>query len=369
MPEVANQSPEPAGGGGITLDQLIALNEEIAALARAGLPLERNLGAIGGDLPGRLGAITRALGERMARGEGLADALEAEGAGLPPAYRAAVEAGLRAGRLPVALEGLASFARNYAELRRAVGLALMYPLTVLALAYGLFVAFAAGIAPRFLRAFESFRVARGLRPLAGLARLGETAAYWGPVLPAVLLLGLGVAWARSGGAAGLGRGRGRGLMRWVPWMGGMVGSTRASGFAGLLALLVEHRVPLPEGIELAAAASGDPAMGREGRALAEALRRGDALADGLRGAGAGPGSFPPLLRWLMVTGERQGRLADALRHAAETYRRIALARADAIRTVLPTVLMLAIGATATLVYALTLFVPFTTLLNDLSLDS
>ena len=367
MPEVANRTPGPPGGGAITLDQLIALNEEIAALARAGLPLERNLGAIGGDLPGRLGAITRALGERMARGEGLADALEAEGAGLPPAYRAAVEAGLRAGRLPVALEGLASFARDYAELRRAVGLALMYPLTVLALAYGLFVAFAAGVAPRFLGAFESFRLARGLRPLAALARLGETAAYWGPALPAALLLGLGVAWARSGGATGLGSGRGRGLMRWVPWMGGMVGSTRAAGFAGLLALLVEHRVPLPEGIELAAAASGDPAMGREGRALAEALRRGDALADGLGVGGAG--AFPPLLRWLMVTGERQGRLAEALRHAAETYRRRALARAEAIRTVLPTVLMLAIGATATLVYALTLFVPLSTLLNDLSLDS
>jgi len=365
MPEVATRPPEPSGGGAITIEQLIALNDEIAALARAGLPLERNLGAIGGDLPGRLGAITRALGARMARGEGLADALEAEGAGLPPAYRAAVEAGLRAGRLPVALEGLASFARTYAELRRAVGLALMYPLTVLALAYGLFVAFAAGIAPRFLRAFESFRLDQGLGPLAGLVRLGDSAAYWGPALPAALLLGLGVAWARSGGAAGLGRGRGRGLMRWVPWMGGMVGATRASAFADLLALLVEHRVPLPEGIELAAGASGDPAMEREGRALAADLRRGDTLGDGLRHAG----SFPPLLRWLMVTGERQGRLADALRHAAETYRRRALARADAIRTVLPTVLMLAIGATATLVYALTLFIPFSTLLNDLSLDS
>ena len=358
-------TPEPESRSEITIDQLIALNDEIAALARAGLPLERNLEAIGGDLPGRLGEITRALGGRMARGEGLAEALDAEGASLPRAYRAAVEAGLRAGRLPVALEGLASFARSYAELRRAVGLALMYPLTVLALAYVLFVAFAAAIAPRFLAAFESLRLARGLGPLSRLAGLGAGAAYWGPAVPAVALAGLGVAWARSGGAAGLGRGRGRGLMAWVPWVGGMVVNARASAFAGLLALLVEHRVPLSEGIELAAGASGDPAMERDGLAIAEALRRGDALGDGLRGAG----TFPPLLRWLMVAGERQGRLADALRHAAETYRRRALARADAIRTVLPTALMLAIGATATLIYALTLFVPLSTLLNDLAIDS
>ena len=39
----------------ITLDQLVALNDEIAALVRAGVPLDRGLRSLGEDLPGRLG--------------------------------------------------------------------------------------------------------------------------------------------------------------------------------------------------------------------------------------------------------------------------------------------------------------------------
>ena len=35
----------------VTLDQLIALNDEIAALARAGVPLDQGLLHLGRDLP------------------------------------------------------------------------------------------------------------------------------------------------------------------------------------------------------------------------------------------------------------------------------------------------------------------------------
>ena len=46
---------------------MIALNDEIAALVRAGVPLEQGLGHLGGDLPGRLGTFTTALADRMGR--------------------------------------------------------------------------------------------------------------------------------------------------------------------------------------------------------------------------------------------------------------------------------------------------------------
>ena len=40
----------------VSLDDLIALNDEIIALIRAGVPLERGLAGLADDLPGRLGA-------------------------------------------------------------------------------------------------------------------------------------------------------------------------------------------------------------------------------------------------------------------------------------------------------------------------
>src|SRR5947209_8097023 len=93
-----------SGLGPITIDQFIALNDEIVALTRAGVPLERGLIDAGGDLPGRLGALSRSLGERMRQGRSLSEALAESGGAVSPVYRAVVEAGCRAGRLPVALE-------------------------------------------------------------------------------------------------------------------------------------------------------------------------------------------------------------------------------------------------------------------------
>ena len=41
----------------ISLDELVALNEEMAALVRAGVPLDAGMADLGGDLPGKLGVL------------------------------------------------------------------------------------------------------------------------------------------------------------------------------------------------------------------------------------------------------------------------------------------------------------------------
>ena len=54
----------------VTLDELIALNDEIAALVRVGVPLELGLRQLGGDLPARMGRLAKDLAQRMeARGK------------------------------------------------------------------------------------------------------------------------------------------------------------------------------------------------------------------------------------------------------------------------------------------------------------
>src|SRR5262245_6985582 len=100
------------GGRPISLDDLIALNDEIAALARAGLPLERGLREVGRDVSGGLSRAMLSLAERMGQGATLPEALAADRDKFPPIYRAVVEAGVRAGRLPAALESLAAFVRG-----------------------------------------------------------------------------------------------------------------------------------------------------------------------------------------------------------------------------------------------------------------
>jgi general secretion pathway protein F len=346
---------------GLTFDHLVALNDEIAALVRVGLPLERGLRQAGSGVPGRLSGLLTGLGERMSRGMSLPEALAAEKTRVPPIYRAVVEAGLRAGRLPAALESLAAFVRAYLDSRRTIGLALCYPLIVLTVAYGLFVLLVSFVVPRFLATFATFRIPVPAA-LRALGRLGETVAYWSPALP-ILLLVLLILWAWTGSSASFRTGRAWALLRCFPWMGALLRQFEAANFADLLGLLVEQGVPYPEALVLASEATGDTRLIRLCRALSEAVARGDSPRTALGHARA----LPPLLRWMLATGPQQGALASSLHALAAIYRSRAEHQADKIRVFLPIVLLLVLGFSACLAFALSLFVPFATLLKDLAL--
>jgi len=345
---------------GVSLDDLIALNDEIAALARAGMPLERGLLGVGGDLPGRLGAITRDLGRRMADGQSLVEALEARDSSIPATYRAVVQAGVRSGRLSEALEGLAGFARSYVELRRAIGLSLLYPTLVLLVGYGLFVLFVVDLIPRLAESFEAMRVPVGPW-LSGMARWGDSVLIWGPVLPALVAVGA-VSWWRTGRASAFRPGKAGPVFRWVPGVASILDGATSAQFADWLALLVEHGVPWSESVRLAAEATGDARLVASATAISAASDRGEPLAESLKGARA----IPPLLAWLMGEGRGQDALATMLRHAATSYRRRAMRRASALRVALPSVLLVGIGATATFLYTMTLFAPWTALLRGMT---
>src|SRR5262249_51853770 len=142
-----------------TLDQLAALSDEIAALVRAGVPLHRGLQDLGADMPGRLGRMAGELGKELQSGQPLDAAIAQRlSTSLPLAYRAVVTAGLRAGRLPAALEGIAQTARVISQLRSSIGLALLYPLVVLTLTWVLGLFILIKVAPVMILMLQEFHV-------------------------------------------------------------------------------------------------------------------------------------------------------------------------------------------------------------------
>jgi type II secretory pathway component PulF len=347
--------------GPIALDQLLALNEEIAALVRAGIPLDRGLLEAGRDVRGRLGRIAGVLGRRLNRGEDLAAALEAESRAIPPLYRAVVEAGARAGRLPAALEGMTRYIRGVADARRTIGMALWYPGLVIVLAYFLFAMMVYLVVPRFVGAYDSLDIAVPA-PLRGLDWLRGSEAYWWPVGPVAIVV-LMAAWIRSGTTAGLRRGSWGGL-RLFPWMGSLLADFEAANFAELLALLLEHRVPYPSALVLAGDATGAPRLAAAARRAAEAIELGEPAAAAV--AAGGPGSFPPMLRWTLAAQPVQGALGDSLHHLADLYRRRAAFRGEQIAVFLPMIFTMAVGAGAVAFYAISLFLPLVEMLHGLS---
>ncbi len=336
-----------SAAGAISLEQLTALNEELRALVSAGVPLEKPLRELAAEMPGRLGDAATRLAAQLEQGRSLEEALAAEPDCFPPLYRAVVAAGWRAGRLPAALETLGTTALRIVELRRMLVGALVYPMMVFLVAWGLFVFFVVQVAPILGSSLPDItRSSMWLRMIQALAHWRAAVWYWGPALPAgVLAMALG--WvAYSARAAALEPRMTALMLGWLPWTRRMLADFRTASLAELLALFVENDVPLPAGLRLAAQAVGNPAMQAAACRLAEAIERGQ-----------GPGDLPrtrfgsPLLVWMLSFGHQRGLLGQSLRRAAAVYHARARDAADAARLMVPLVLAVGIGGTVTLCYA------------------
>jgi type II secretory pathway component PulF len=350
--------PEPSH---VSLDDLLALNAEIAALGRAGVPIEEGLLALSGDMPGRLGRLASQIGIRASRGEPLERIVADQALRLPPVYRAIVEAGIKSGRLSTALESLAGSLRRLSEARRGILAASLYPLIECSLVCFAFALFCMYLAPLLGERFDALKA-----PYVGwfhvLVWLGRFGWYWGLGVPA-LILGFAGFWAYESRRAIVAEPRfGRRLMGWMPWVGAMLRDSQQATFAEIAGLLVEHSLPLHEAIRLAADAAGDANLWAAAWAFAEASRRGEPI---VKAAAAQP-QLPPSLRWLILTARDQAALSASLRHVAARLQRRAQDEAERARVFLPVLMLVGLGGVVTACYVLSLFVPYTTLLRALS---
>lgn len=341
----------------LSLDELVALGDEIAALIRAGVPLDQGLAGLGYDLPGRTGRLTRSLAERLGRGESLADALSAERGALPASYHALIEAGQAAGRLPAALESLSRTARRLADVEQSIKVAMVYPLTVMMVAYTLSVAFLVYMSPFFHKFAVSVDPALGVW-LQRLVWLGETAQWWVAVVPVCIVLLVGLAAVRPGTLLHSGwRAR---LWQWLPGMRRLLDWSRIATLCEILTLLVEQGVPLPKALRLAARSSSDAMLERAALDLCEAAERGEPLAAAL----TREKTLPRFLVWLVMHGASQGQLPQSLQHAAAIYRDRALWQAEMVRHWGGIVLTLMLGGIAVAGFAMLLFIPLTSILQS-----
>ncbi|MSR57207.1 MAG: hypothetical protein EXS05_06005 [Planctomycetaceae bacterium] len=368
----------------VTLEQLVALNDEIAGLVRAGVPLELGLRGIGSDKGWALGRVSAALAQRLQTGESLPDALRAEKDSFPPVYRTIVEAGLRAGRLPAALEAMSNFGRELVELRRQIGAALVYPLIVFALAYGLFLVFTIDMLQRFRETYNVFRI-----PLHGPLRLmvwlADRVWYWWWIPPAILA-GAVLWWISTRGAHILSFAGSTRPLRWIPGIGRIGRNFQYANFAELLALLIEHEIPLGEGLRLSADATCDTRLQQAAGSFAAAIEQGQVSPAPVHDSRdfplllewclwpipwliscfiTTPPAFPPFLHWVLWQASGGAAPARLLRHAAGIYRRRAATYANWFKFMFPVFAALVIGGGVTIVYALALFGPLATFWRDL----
>jgi general secretion pathway protein F len=357
--------PPPGSGRPLTAplspEDLVTLNEEIAAMARAGLPLDQGLTALAREMGrGRLQQVTQQLGADLRAGLTLPQALEKQAGRVPPYYAALLAAGVRTGRLADVLRTLTMYARTLAEFRATIAGALYYPMIILVLGVALLVIVGNTTLSVYANIFREFKMK--LPQLTEIMIFVAENALTIVVLPAlVLIIAFLVArWLFNASPAG--RATWARLIYALPLVGTLIRSARLAAFTDLLAILVEQAVPLPEALRLAAAASSDPILAAGCLRIEEGLRQGQPLGAALHQQRL----VPELVVWMIGFGEKQGTLGAALRQAAEVYRRRAEDRATLLRTILPPFLILCLAGTLGLLFIFGLMQPMMSLMEGLS---
>jgi type II secretory pathway component PulF len=345
----------------MTADDLTALNEQIAAMARAGLPLDQGLQELAQEMGrGQLSKATHMLASDLQAGLSLPEALARQSGTLPPYYANLVTAGIQSGRLPEVLATLTGYARAISSTRATVIESFIYPAVVLVLGMSLFAALSVFILPQFEKIFQEFGLnVPGITQMLMFIGHNPMETLLLPFLVVVLVI---VAiWVdyryTSHGKKLILR-----ILYLTPILGGLIRAVRLAAFCDLLAMLVEYELPLPAAVRLAGAASSDPIMAERALQVEKRLDEGKSFAVAFHGLGL----LPDWVAWLATTGERRGDLAAALRSIGTIYRRRVESRSLVLRTILPPLVVICTAGFLTCFFAIGLMLPMIKLLEGLS---
>ena len=320
-------------------DDFLFVNRQLSHLTAGGLPMERGLRLIAGELPRRQARAVRAIAADLEAGAPIGVAFTSRGGTFSPVYGRLLEAGVRAHTLPDVLVSLGRHVEMLQRLRAAVWRAATYPLMV-------------AVALLIVMAFIWGYVMPHLAPLTrGLTGPTKPLYYWRQPTPTPtpdpsLLPALGryvsygvmallvVALAAATAVALLARTAGgrralASVLRPLPVVGPVVRWNAVARWCDALHLGVVAGLDLPAALSLAGEAVDSAELASDTRQLTDAVQAGRPLeaTEPLR-------VLPPMVPAALALGVERNDLPDATATLARMYQ----AQAEARLAVLPQLL-------------------------------
>jgi len=297
-------------GSGVSATDLSLLTRQIATLARAGLPLEETLLAVSQQSEkARVQTVLLGVRAKVMEGHTLADALNEFPRIFPEIYRATVAAGEQAGHLDEVLERLADYTENREVIRQKVLGAMLYPIALTTMCFGIVSILLVYVVPKVTDVFESYHAQL---PIATrlLIAISKFANHYGiyAVIGGGLLVYLGIRQLRQPAV----RLRFDSLLLRLPIMGRVIRGLNTARFTRTLSILVGSSVPVLEALRIAGQVVSNLPM-REAVATATArVREGAPIGRSLSQSRL----FPPMSIHLISSGESSGQLDSMLERAA-----------------------------------------------------
>jgi general secretion pathway protein F len=323
----------PLRRGRVPAREIVNFTQELAALLKAGLPLDRSLQALEhvtsrSVMKAILAQVLRDLQEGKTLGEGLTRARI-----FSPLYVSLVQAGETGGFLEEALDRLGDYLKTVSEFRSYLLTALIYPMILAGVGSLSLILMLLYVVPRFESFFKDMgqNLYWSTSLLIGLSHALRSYWWLGALLTMGAFIGLKSLIKSAEGQFLIDR-----FKMKAPFLGEMSRRVAAVFFAKTLGTLLANGVPMVSSLRVVIASVNNRFLAKSLTGVLANVEKGQQLSGLLKKVGM----FPELFLQMTAIGEETGHLADMLLSAAGSLENDARSAVQRLLALLEPVLIL-----------------------------
>ncbi|MCZ6502655.1 MAG: type II secretion system inner membrane protein GspF [Gammaproteobacteria bacterium] len=325
------------------------LTRQLSTLIGAGLPVEEALLAVSKQTENpKTHRLMLTVRSKVMEGFSLANSFAEYPKAFPGLYRATVAAGESAGHLDLVLNRLADFTESQQESRMRIQQAMVYPVILFILTVAILAGLLGYVVPDIVQVFADTGQALPALTIMVIAA-SEFVADYGLIV-ALLLVAIGYGISRLLQIPGIRLAYDRRLLH-LPLVAKMSRGINTAQFASTLSILSRSGVPLVDALRIAGEVVSNTWLREKIAEATVKVSEGSSLNVALEQSGY----FPPMMLYMIASGEASGELDDMLTRVADHMQQdVELLMGVLLSLFGPLMLVLMGGAVFTIVMAILL---------------
>jgi len=284
-------------------ERLSQITRQLSVLLAAEVPLNEGLKSLAEENTGYWRALLINLRDSIASGASLSRAMDEHREVFPEFYVRMVQAGETGGMLDDVLMKLADFLEKEIAIRSKVNHAMVYPLFMLSIGVIVLSFIFTFVVPKIVVIFASAKASLPFVTKVLIFISKAFNSYWWLLLALAAGAYLMLRRMRRAHPEKLDA-----LVLRIP----VTRSLLVARFTRVFGFLLSGGVPLLKSLDLAGKSTGNAVMQRSFTEASKRITEGTGISAALTG-------LPPVLRQMIATGERTGRLHELLERAADAY--------------------------------------------------
>ena len=303
-----------SGGSSIKQKDVALFTRQLATMMKAGVPLLQSFDIVGrGATNPRMSRLLNDIRTDVETGTSLSAAFRKHPLHFDALYCNLVEAGEAGGILEALLDRLATYQEKTMALKSKIKSALMYPISVIVVAFLVLTVIMIKVIPAFKDVFKSFGADLPAPTLFVIALSEFFVSYWWIIFG--ILIGGGYmffqTWRRSERMQMV---MDRLLLK-IPVFGALIEKSVIARWTRTLSTMFAAGVPLVEALDSVGGASGNAVYALATQQIQRDVSTGSALTTSMQSTGI----FPTMVLQMAAIGEESGSLDHMLAKSAEFY--------------------------------------------------